>query len=171
MRERRLLSPCGAVAKRVPGFRHHPSRCLLLFLFLIFYSSSCLLDVSDIIPLDVFWMSCLALRCQDPQIVLVWLSVWDLVCLSKCPLTHIANKWLYFDLLTYRDINTFRCVKTFGYMSWKDLLKSFAFWRNPLRHNFGKCDQPPIHCTSSFKQFQLCISIAFTFQLPDNELE
>ena len=56
-------------------------------------------------------------------------------------------------------------------MSWKDLLKSFAFWRNPLRHNFGKCDQPPIHCTSSFKQFQLCISIAFTFQLPDNELE
>ena len=76
---------------------------------------------------------------------------------------HHSSWWLYFDLLTYRDINTFRCVKTFGYMSWKDLLKSFAFWRNPLSHNFGKCDQPPIHtatvpsnnCNSLFQSLSL----------------
>ena len=56
-------------------------------------------------------------------------------------------------------------------MSWKDLLKSFAFWRNPLSHNFGKCDQPPIHCNSSLKQLQQFISITFTFQLPYTELQ
>ena len=153
MRECLLLSPCGAVAKRVPGFRQNPPWCLLLFV--ISYSLLCLLEVFDTIPLDVFWMSCLALWCRDPQIVLVWLSVWDLVHLLT---THAhCQRMIIFHLLTYRDINTFQCVKTFGYMPSKDLLKSFAFWQNPLRHNFAKCDQPPIHCTSSFKQLQFFI--------------